>query len=381
LLRALAVLLSSLALAAPAAALSLSFTRVADTSTAIPGGAGSFTQLLFPAIDQGRVAFFGQGTSSQQGLYTWAGGPLRVLADRSTPVPGGGGSGFSSFGDFAVDGGSVAFTGSGGGVNGAYVGVPGGATPTAIADTATAIPGVYTGTGGALATVADTGTAIPGGTGNFVGFNNVGIADGSVAFVGSGGTFQQGIYSDRAGALAVVADTSTPEPGGSGSFFPFGFNASIDAVGRVAFRAGTPAGSGIYVDDGSTLRRVADQDTPIPDGTGRFGFAIGNPAVDGEVVLFRGAGAGGQDGVYVEIGGQLFKVLAAGDALDGRIVDFVNIDTDSLSGLDVALRAVFTDGSEGIYVTSIPEPSAGGLLAAGLGVLAARRRVPRTGVE
>jgi hypothetical protein len=291
------------------------------------------------------------------------------------------------------------------------VGVPGGATPTAIADTATAIPGgsgsftaivsidadggqvafrgsggsgqsgVYTGTGGALATVADTGTAIPGGTGNFVGFNNVGIADGSVAFVGSGGTFQQGIYSDRAGALAVVADTSTPEPGGSGSFFPFGFNASIDAVGRVAFRAGTPAGSGIYVDDGSTLRRVADQDTPIPDGTGRFGFAIGNPAVDGEVVLFRGAGAGGQDGVYVEIGGQLFKVLAAGDALDGRIVDFVNIDTDSLSGLDVALRAVFTDGSEGIYVTSIPEPSAGGLLAAGLGVLAARRRVPRTGVE
>ena len=203
------------------------------------------------------------------------------------------------------------------------------------------------------------------------------IANGAVAFVGSPGGVESGVYSDRTGSLDVVADNSTSVPGSSETFSFFGATPSIDSTGSVAFRAVFASGSGIYLDAGIALRTVADTTTAIPDGAGSFSFFLGNPSVDGGLVLFRGAGSGGQDGIYAEFQNQLLEVLASGDALDGRTVLDAAIDADSVSGLDVVLRARFTDGSEGVYITTIPEPSTGLLVAAGLGALAARRRRAR----
>src|SRR5262245_50850751 len=62
------------------------FTRVVDSTTAVPDGAGPFAQFGAPAYDGVSIAFLGGGSGSQ-GIYTNAGGPLRRVADRTTIIP------------------------------------------------------------------------------------------------------------------------------------------------------------------------------------------------------------------------------------------------------------------------------------------------------
>ena len=173
--------------------------------------------------------------------------------------------------------------------------------------------------------VADTDTAIPGGTGNFEDFGTPSIGGGEVAFRGRGSFPQQGVYTDVSGSLRVVADLNTAIPGGTGNFDIF-TNPSIDG-GDVAFSG--------------------------------FGF---------------GSGSDFEGGLYVEVGGMLFEVIAAGDTLDGKTVEAVLSGEESLSGDQVAFFAGFTDGTEGVFIATIPEPSTAALMALGLVGLAARRR-------
>jgi hypothetical protein len=91
---------------------------------AIPDGAGTFTNFPYaPAIDAGNVAFLGTGAGGQQGVYfrTRPVDPCRLIADLSTPIPGGTGNftGFAGAPD--VSGEAVAFFGTGaGGQQGVY---------------------------------------------------------------------------------------------------------------------------------------------------------------------------------------------------------------------------------------------------------------------
>ncbi len=84
-------------------------TVVADTQTLIPGGTGTFTSFADrPSSHGGAVAFHGAQIERQayrvvqEGIYTDAGGDLRVVADLHTAIPGGLGTfarfGTSSFG-------------------------------------------------------------------------------------------------------------------------------------------------------------------------------------------------------------------------------------------------------------------------------------------
>ena len=71
------------------AAVPFTFTKVVDTDTPIPGGTGTFVGLdVLPALSEGNVAFYGQA-SSQEGIYAFIDGSLDVVADLSTPIPGG----------------------------------------------------------------------------------------------------------------------------------------------------------------------------------------------------------------------------------------------------------------------------------------------------
>jgi PEP-CTERM motif. len=82
--------------------------------------------------------------------------------------------------------------------------------------------------------------------------------------------------------------------------------------------------------------------------------------------------------VYIEYEGQLAKVIAQGDTLDGKVVNSTAMSSDALSGNRLAFFASFSDGSEGVYVaTAVPEASEAAMLLAGLGVIgviAHRRR-------
>ncbi len=228
--------------AALAAPLEFTFTKIADTSTPIPGGTGTFTAFgQRPSIDGGDVAFQGSGDPSftQQGIYSTVGGPLGVVADRNTAIPGGTGN-FLFVGGQSIDGGDVAFQGSGAGRI-----------------------GIYSTVGGPLGVVADNNTATPGGTGNFASFSFASIDGGDVAFLAvSDPNFSlRGIYS-TVGGLNAVADFGTAIPGGTGNFTFFGNNPSISG-GDVAFRGSGVGQSGIYRTVGGPLGVVADQNASL----------------------------------------------------------------------------------------------------------------------
>ena len=60
---------------------------IADTETLIPGGAGLFKEISGGALDNGQVVFFGTGDSGQQGTYRSKGGSLDVIANTATLIP------------------------------------------------------------------------------------------------------------------------------------------------------------------------------------------------------------------------------------------------------------------------------------------------------
>ena len=199
--------------------------KVADLNTAIPGGSGNFTTFVprnpvTPSIDGSNVAFFGAGSGGQQGIYVSIpqepiipGNPVRI-ADTSTAIPGGTGN-FTSFthpGPFApspvISGNNVAFFGAGsGGQQGIYRVIP--QDPI--------VPGNPV-------KVVDLNTAIPGGSGNFTAIpQEPTISGDNVAFLGNGSGGQQGLYraGSPVGPPIKVADLNTAIPGGSGNFTSF----------------------------------------------------------------------------------------------------------------------------------------------------------------
>ena len=270
-----AVLLSlplSLLMASEAIAFSFTFTKIADTNTLIPNGSGTFTGFGNElALDGGNVAFRGNGSGGQEGIYTDIGGLTRV-ADLNTLIPNGTGT-FNNFLNPALDGGNVAF---------------GGRDPRGQR-------GIYTDIGG-LTRVADETTPIPNGTGNFTGFGFPALDGGNVAFQGFGSGGQLGIYTDI-GGLTLVADTNTPIPNGTGNFTVFFGSPALDG-GSVAFRGlGSGDQNGIYTDIGGSLEKVIDL-TDLLDGKTLSSLNFSINGLSGNSLAFLAGFTDGSRGIF-----------------------------------------------------------------------------------
>lgn len=373
---------------------------VSGTTSSVPGGTGLFTGFPgAPAVSGSLSAFLALGTSGQQGVYSCDRAtpvdPCVPIANLSTLIPGGSGT-FTGFSNISTTGRFTSFIGSGPGQLGAYRCDR--AIPTepcvAIATLGSAIPGgtglftnitnltdaVFIGSGvnqagvytcipgDPCAPIANLSTAIPGGTGAFTGFTDVSPAIDSsggspspiVAFIGSG-TGQAGVYACTPGdPCSPVANLSTAIPGGTGMFTDFSSvsvaidSARLGSPSIVAF-VGLGAGQrGVYrCMPGDPCAPVANLSTAIPGGTGSFtGFTTVSASLDH--IAFLGQGSAGQSGIYMA--STLQKVIAVGDRLMGRTVASLRFGPRGLDGTRVTFAATFTDGFEGIFVADVTVP-------------------------
>ncbi len=212
----------------------------------------------------------------------------------------------------------------------------------------------------------------------------------------------QGVWSEGAGGLRMVARSGSQAPGADvGVNFAF-FNAPIalNEAGQTAFGAGLTgtgdvAPTGIWSEGGGSLALVARTGQAAPGADAGLSFSeFSLPALnDRGQSAFSALLAGGLQGTtgrgvwatnsmgalqLIVRTGALFEV-APGDSRTVSDVGFSPDDGFNNKG-QVAFSATFTDGSQGVFVSNlvaVPEPASLALGAlAGIVGLAMRR--PRT---
>jgi hypothetical protein len=336
--------------------------RIADTTTAQPGGSGSFNAFGqafdYPSIDAGEVVFNGSG-GAHEGVYRGDGGPLTLLVDDTTSFPGAPGplrtfSAPSSDGTFVVAGSDLS-----------------------------AIPffaGVYAQDPLPLFTVIDTTYVPPVGAG-FYNVDEPVVGAGLFAFQENGTpSGPHAIYvapqtPTGVGDLELVVSTGDPMPDRPGHFFGAVLFPQLDrAEGNLCFWAddgGSEQGFFLWDRQTGSLALVADTETTILRGTGTFtSFSLYCSIQHGDVI-FAGLGANGQHGIYHRPRlGALGIVVDGTNELDGTTAYLLEVSREAVVDGRVAFRAVGGFG-DAIF---IPEPEASGgvallaLAAAALGV-------------
>ncbi len=330
------------------------FTRLVTSGIdAIPGFPGeTFDGFAFMRLRNGTATFFGSAASAaHRGLFSLpvAGGPLALIANSTTPRPGGGPAfdfnGYSAgqLGDgqftFALQNGIYAFPASGGGSGTAVVlrnsNLPIG-TRSAVFFYEPAVSGnrVIFDTGGTIsvnssflderrfetnASFLDVSPSDAQG-GVFGSIDGPQVEGNTVVFRAASGSTQSilGFYSvTGTGAPVKLVDTSTPVPGGTGNFLSFG----------------------------------------VAGNTTSFSFSGGE-------VIFIGTDAGNnRAGIYSvpAAGGAIRKVAAVGDVISGRsfLQNFTQppIQVNALGQRQVVFQANFFDfatnvGGFGVYAAA-----------------------------
>jgi hypothetical protein len=385
------------------------FKKVVDTNTAVPNGTGNFTNLYPASISSGNIVFRGLDASSKSGIYSVIGGKLRVVADTNTPIPGTSEK-FQSFTTPSISGLNIAFSGAGATTGGLYIvkqgnislAAPNGLTVTNPDDTFRNFAGPAI-SGSNLATIGSVSEA-SGYSGNrdlavidgkaigtpfrrsfsrfsiapepaIGGANVVSVTKPDVNNDSYGGVY---LFNPKTGSKALI-EKGFALPNGQGKLTFF--DSPAISGKRIAFTAFSDnQNQGIYTFLNGQLTTIADKNTPLPGGKGNFCTfrgPAGNPygtaenlyiTLSGSIVAFK-AGDCQQlppgalypvaaYGIYTNLGGQLQKVVAEGDQLDGKTVQQVFEGRRTLSGKSLVVTVVFTDGSKAIYRATLVNQAA-----------------------
>ena len=373
----------------------VSFLKVADTATSIPGGSGAFTDFR-PAVSGKDVGIFnGKGSSGQVGFYKFDGTTLTKLVDTGTAAPGGTGN-FTNYSFFAygVDTTNFSFHGTdAGGMAGLYL--LSGATPTLIANTNTAAPvsgvkfaafgqpavhngkvaffgfgpgslygGAFLYSAGTLTRLFDTNTVtFPGGAGTLAFSSQLAHENDAIAFwaFDSGLNQREGIFSFSNNVLSLLAVTNQTIPGFANTFSGFQSPPRLSG-GTVVFLGhdliSTPAVRGIFAvpAGGGAITTLVSTATAIPGGTNGLFTSFSGFAYENGVLIFTGSGTNFITSIYKLQGGVLELLVDKNALLDGKAVSSFSLNTGSLNQGLFTFQASFTDSSKGIFGAAISVP-------------------------
>lgn len=386
---------------------------LAMEGTAAPGTAAGvvFDRFSLPVVTGSSDAFIGylRGTgisfgTNDAGIWSGSPGAVTLLARQGATAPGAGTgvtySGFSTLLGNTVGG-------------------------LAFGATLSSSTGIYSGTPSAVAPVALSGNSVPGITGvRYFTFSNPALAQNvnNIAFssrlTGTGVVTANGtaMWSGSFGAVSLVARAGSQAPGLSAgvNFGSFLVNTTSSAPviadnGAVAFQVALTGTGVTSANDSSiwaglpgSLHLVAREGSQAQGTPSGITFdTLSQPSINplGEVAFVAPLAGPGVD--YTNNSG-LWATDLSGNlqllARNGDLFDVGSGDMRTLAGLSIgggsfgtdgrqsvfnatgqlAFRASFTDGSSGVFVTTIPEPSSIWLIASGLGAFLSRRlRRPR----
>ncbi len=174
--------------------------------------------------------------------------------------------------------------------------------------------------------------------------------DGKIVFRGEGRNNQQGIYVYLNGYLKTIANQNTPMPEGTGKFTDFGLCPASNRDNVVFIAEGSGHQQGIYISIDGFLLTVVNKKTYIPNGQGKFtGFG---PCldIDNENVVFLGYGKQNQQGIYVYQGGLLSTIADRTTPIPGGKGTFT--DFGYCAAIDhekVIFWGYGTNNQQGIY--------------------------------
>jgi hypothetical protein len=232
-----------------------SVTTIASASSVVPGnpGASFFFSALDsrPAsIDKGVVAFEAwsrTSTNVNQGIYTGpsTGGPLSLVADRSTFLPfGNGTTQMIFFNGPAINNGQIMFNATTGSIS--------------------QLSGVYAVINGSIVRVIDSTQNLPGTNIKFSLSEGPGITPGAIAGGRVAFWDNEGYYGmNKDGTLTPLATTNDSPPGSNQKFVD-AFGLGLNADGSFLFTGQTASGFGVYYSpsfkSGDYTRLIGDGD-------------------------------------------------------------------------------------------------------------------------
>jgi hypothetical protein len=314
--------------------------RQVSVGDTIPGTGSVFTHLLSPQTNaQGRTLFYGSGGGAS-GLFAADSGTLTVVARSGDPVPGGG-------------------------VNDQFDGFA-----------------------------------------NFSGNNSGQVVAQALVFDPVAQEGYDAIVAGSAGAVALVARDGGAVPGMPGVFFGFGESPTISNDGRISFHtylsgAGVNSGNddAIFMGPADDLRLFLREGDAAPGANAFFaGWDWPHMNGAGETILWAllsgpGVTSANNNALYFIDRESVFHLVAReGDAFEVAPGDVRTIATAGFhrqfvthSGGDgrgisindagqFAMYMTFTDGSSGLFMVTVPEPTACLAAFAGATMLLRRRR-------
>ncbi len=382
----------------------ITFMKVADMNTIMPGSGSTASEFWVPSISAGKVAFnITDSDPLYRGTYTFDthDSSMEIVADTANTLwPG---TSYTVFPHMSasISNGRVGFTGTSWLIGdkqgslakiddalvvlaGKNMSLPGGgqlnsgSMPYINDDSATNLgwsavfgardnnekPGLYKYADGNISLVANRNTPVPGGTENFVFFRETFISDGKVVFVGDEAvTRQLGIYSYENGTIdeLVAPDELLPNP-----YQEFGAMKHIYRMSsvndRVLFSAyGESSANGVFKVEGGVISVVADWRTKVLQNDGLIllggypgagGVALGENGACAFIAARTGLGTR----LYSDIGGTLRRIIGEGDTLLGSTpIKYIYMTSQALSESQIAFHVTFNDNTQGIYVATVTE--------------------------